>query len=82
MSGFLPPKSPDIIEMQLMKVHIHSARTQKQNQLDQGVIDHVQERSPDSQQVSLTRPGEDTGHADACQNKTDLGHRGAGQRPL
>ena len=43
--GSVPPEAANIVQIELMRLHIHSARCHEQHQLDQRVIDHVQERA-------------------------------------
>lgn len=56
----------------------HTCR-HKQHQLDQGMIYHMQQRTMDRQNIFLSKQSL---HSDTHQDKTDLGHGGAGQRPF
>ena len=65
-----------------MQVHKHRAGAQKQHQLDEGMVYHVQKRPPHRKKVLLPCPGKETGHSDASHDKPDLGHGRTGQGPL
>ena len=62
-----------------MKVHEHYAGRHKQNQLNQRVVYHMEQAAPDRQASFFPQQSL---HADANQDKTDLGYGGAGQRPF
>ena len=78
-SRFLPSKTTDVIQIQLMGILINYRRYQKQDQLEHGVIHHVQEAAPCSQRIMLAQQ---TKHTHTHQNEADLGYGGAGQRTL
>ena len=75
----VPPPAPDVIEIQRVSSQIHHTCRHKQHQLDEGVVQHVQHRAPGRQGVLAVQ---EALHGCAHQNKADLGHGGAGQRPL
>ena len=62
-----------------MEVSEYRAGAEEKHQLEYGVVHHMQQRAPGSQRVLLAQKAE---HADARENKPDLGHGGAGQRTL
>ena len=72
-------KTADLVQIQLVGIHVDDRGHQEQNQLEHGMVDHVQEGSPGSQDVFFPQQHQ---HTDTHQNKTDLGNRGAGKGPL
>lgn len=77
-----PAKAADLVKFQLVQVHIDHPGAEEENQLDQRMAEHMQERSAHGQAVMFPRLREQNRHADPCQDKTNLGNGGAGQRPL
>ena len=61
--------APDVIQFQLSGVHEYRSGTQKQDQLEKGVVDHVQQRAARGQRVFRA---EQVHHGDADQDKADL----------
>ena len=80
--GLFPAKAADLVKFQLVQVHIDHPGAEEEDQLDQRMADHMQERSVHGQAVMFPRLGKQDRHADPCQDKANLGNRGAGQRPL
>ena len=76
---FFSAESPDLVEIQPVRVHIDRACRKEQNQLEEGMIQHVEKSSGCCGGGFRT---ENRNHADACQNETDLRNGGAGKRAL
>ena len=72
----VPSISPNLIQIQLVQVHINTSRRHEQHQLNHGMIHHMQHRSAHSQSVFLTQQ---TLHGTPRKNKANLGHGGACQ---
>ena len=62
-----------------MQIPVNHAGCQKQHQFKQGMIHHMEKSAPHRKHVTLSQQSL---HADPYHNKSDLGDRRAGQRPL
>ncbi len=76
---FPAAKTAQGIEIQRVHIHVDHTRRHKQRQLDQRVIDHMKQTAAHSDQIFRSHQ---SGHADAYQNKSDLGDGGTCQRPF
>ena len=82
--GFVPAPAADIVQGQGPQIHDDHAGAHKQRQLDQGMVDHMQDRTAVSHAGSLRiacRCQQDI-HGNPHQDKADLGHGGTGQGPF
>ena len=66
---FVPSKAPYLIEFQSVKILINHTCRQKEHQLNQGMIDHMQQCPSDCYRIFVSQQ---PAHADAYQNKSDL----------
>ena len=80
----VPSVAPDCVEIQFMQLHDDHAGRHEERQLDHRMVDHVQHEPGERRDRRFLTPigSQDQVHRDARQDKTDLGHGGAGQRPL
>ena len=77
--GLAPPEATDAVQIQLVGVVIHHTGKEKEGQLHQRVVQHIQHRTVGGQCVVLPQQGQ---HGHAHQNEPDLGQGGAGQNVL
>ena len=77
--GLAPPEATDAVQIQMVGVVIHHTGKEKQGQLHQRVVQHIQHRTVGGQSVVLPQQGQ---HGHAHQNEPDLGQGGAGQNVL
>ena len=74
-----PAKAADLVEIQLVQVHVHHASGHEQHQLDEGVVHHVHHGAIGGQGAVLAQQHH---HGQTHGDEADLAHGGAGQRAL
>ena len=78
-NGLFASESAHIIQIQLVQVHVNHTGSHEQDELEERMVDHVEQRTACGKRVLFSQQA---AHGDARQDKADLAHRGACQRAL